>query len=140
MLLAAPPAPFVTSHTDLLERLRAVPGVEAVSLASDLPFGGSSAVFYSAEGDTTVAAETMPRAYIHRVTPEFFATLRIRLEAGRTFLPSEEQPTSPAVVVSHNVTRRFWPNQDPIGTRNKFGAPGSQNPPRAFRVGLRVGF
>jgi hypothetical protein len=31
----------------------------------------------------------MPRAYIHRVTPEFFATLRIRLEAGRTFLPSE---------------------------------------------------
>jgi predicted permease len=125
---AAPPAPFVSSHADLLERIRAVPGVEAASLASDLPFGGSSAVFYSAEGDATVAAETMPRAYIHRVTPEFFATLRIRLEAGRTFLPAEERPDSPAVVVSHNVTRRFWPNQDPIGKRIKFGAPGSQNP------------
>jgi putative ABC transport system permease protein len=125
---AAPPVPFVTSHTDLLERLRAVPGVEAASLASDLPFGGASAVFYSAEGDATVAAETMPRAYIHRVTPEFFATLRIRLEAGRTFLPAEEKPDSPAVIVSHNVTRRFWPNQDPIGKRIKLGAPGSQNP------------
>ncbi|HEY9465516.1 MAG TPA: ABC transporter permease, partial [Vicinamibacterales bacterium] len=125
---AAPPAPFVTSHTDLLERLRAVPGVEAASLASDLPFGGASAVFYSAEGDATVDAETMPRAYIHRVTPEFFATLRIRLEAGRTFLPAEEKPDSPAVIVSHNVTRRFWPNQDPIGKRIKLGAPGSQNP------------
>jgi putative ABC transport system permease protein len=125
---AAPPAPFVSSHADLLERIRAVPGVEAASLASDLPFGGSSAVFYSAEGDATVAAETMPRAYIHRVTPEFFATLRIRLEAGRTFLPAEERPDSSAVVVSHNVTRRFWPNQDPIGKRIKFGAPGSQNP------------
>jgi predicted permease len=125
---AAPPAPFVTSHTDLLERLRAVPGVEAASLASDLPFGGASAVFYSAEGDATVAAETMPRAYVHRVTPEFFATLRIRLEAGRTFLPAEEKPDSPAVIVSHNVTRRFWPHQDPIGKRIKLGAPGSQNP------------
>jgi putative ABC transport system permease protein len=125
---AAAPPRFVSSHTDLLERVRAVPGVEAVSLASDLPFGGSSAVFYSAEGDTTVAAETMPRAYIHRVTPAFFATLRIRLEAGRTFLPGEERPDSQAVVVSHNVTRRFWPNQDPIGKRIKFGAPGSQNP------------
>ena len=125
---AAPPAPFVTSHTDLLERLRAVPGVEAASLASDLPFGGASAVFYSAEGDATVAAETMPRAYIHRVTPEFFATLRIRLEAGRTFLPAEEKPDSPAVIVSHNVTRRFWPHQDPTGKRIKLGAPGSQNP------------
>jgi putative ABC transport system permease protein len=125
---AAPPPPFVRSHGDLLDRIRAVPGVEAASLASDLPFGGASAVFYSAEGDATVAAETLPRAYIHRVTPEFFATLRIRLEAGRTFLPSEERPDSPAVVVSHNVTRRFWPNQDPIGKRIKVGAPGSQNP------------
>jgi putative ABC transport system permease protein len=125
---AAAPAPFVSSHADLVDRIRAVPGVEAVSLASDLPFGGSSAIFYSAEGDATVAAETMPRAYIHRVTPEFFATLRIRLEAGRTFLPSEERTDSPAVVVSHNVTRRFWPNQDPIGKRIKFGVPGSQNP------------
>jgi putative ABC transport system permease protein len=125
---AAAPAPFVSSHADLLDRIRAVPGVEAVSLASDLPFGGSSAIFYSAEGDATVAAETMPRAYIHRVTPEFFATLRIRLEAGRTFVPSEERTDSQAVVVSHNVTRRFWPNQDPIGKRVKIGAPGSQNP------------
>ena len=75
----APPAPFVRSHVELLDRIRAVPGVESVSLASDLPFGGSSATFYSAEGDTTVAAETMPRAYIHRVTPEFFATLRINV-------------------------------------------------------------
>jgi predicted permease len=125
---AAAPAPFVTSHADLLDRVRAVPGVEAASLASDTPYGGASAIFYSAEGDATVAAETLPRAYIHRVTPEFFATLRIRLEAGRTFLPGEERPDSPAVIVSHNVTRRFWPNQDPIGKRIKAGAPGSQNP------------
>ena len=125
---AAAPAPFVSSSADVLDRIRAVPGVEAASLASDLPFGGASAIFYSAEGDATVAAETMPRGYIHRVTPEFFATLRIRLEAGRTFLPGEEKPDSPAVIVSHNVTRRFWPNQDPIGKRIKFGAPGSQNP------------
>jgi len=124
----SPPAPFVSSHTDLLDRIRAVPGVEAASLASDLPFGVSSAVFYSAEGDATVSAETMPRAYVHRVTPEFFATLRIRLEAGRTFLPNEERPDSLSVVVSHNLTRRFWPDQDPIGKRIKLGAPGSQNP------------
>jgi predicted permease len=125
---ATAPAPFVSSHGELLDRIRAVPGVESASLASDLPFGGWSAVFYSAEGDATVAADTMPRAFIHRVTPEFFATLRIRLEAGRTFLPGEEKPDSPAVIVSHNVTRRFWPNQDPIGKRIKLGAPGSQNP------------
>jgi predicted permease len=123
-----PLAPFVTSHADLLDRIRAVPGVESVSLASDLPFGGSSAVFYTAEGDTTVAAETMPRAYVHRVTPEFFTTLRIRIEAGRTFQLAEERTDSQAVIVSHNVTRRFWPNQDPIGKRIKLGAPGSPNP------------
>jgi predicted permease len=124
----SPPAAFVSSHADVLDRVRAVPGVETASLASDLPFGNASATFYSAEGDATVGAETMPRAYLHRVTPEFFTTMRIRLEAGRTFLASEGRADSQAVIVSQNVTRRFWPNQDPIGKRIKFGAPGSQNP------------
>jgi len=106
----------------VLERIRAVPGVAAASLASDLPLEGSaSAVFYAAEGQGSVTAENRPRAYIHRVTPEFFATLRIPLLAGRTFTPAEVVPDTPVVIVSERVTRRFWPGQDPLGKRIKLG-------------------
>jgi putative ABC transport system permease protein len=66
-------------------------------------------------------AQNVPRAYTHRISPEFFSTLRIPIVAGRTFTDEELTPASQAVVVSERVVKRFWPGQDPIGKRIKFG-------------------
>ena len=78
-----PTLPVVTARA-LVERLSAVPGVAAVALGSDLPLDGdSSATYYSAEGQPPLTAQNIPRCYTHRVTPEFFSTLRIPLRAGR---------------------------------------------------------
>ena len=110
------------TNTRVLDRVRAVPGVAAASLASDLPLeGNSSAVFYAAEGQSAVTAENRPRAYIHRVTPDFFSVMRMRMVAGRTFAEQEVIPDTPVVIVSEGVARRFWPGQDPIGKRIKLG-------------------
>jgi predicted permease len=123
------PAPLVVAARSLLDRVRALPGVSAASLASDPPLSGlDSAVFYSAEGDAATDAQTRPRAYVHRVAPEFFATTGIPFRSGRTFLESEMTPRSDAVVVSEHVATRFWPGQDPIGRRLKIGPLTSQNP------------
>jgi predicted permease len=127
----APPAPppLVVPARTLLERVRALPGVTSATLASDLPLeGASSAVFYTAEGQPPVNAQNRPRAYVHRVTPDFFSTLRIPLKNGRTFLETDAAPTSPAVIVSERLVKRFWLDQDPIGRRIKVGSPDSQNP------------
>ena len=113
----------------MLERVRAVPGVVSASLVSDVPLsGGSSATFYTAEGDTTTDAQTVPRAYVHRVSPTFFETMRIPVTSGRTFTDADATPTGLAVIVSDNVARRFWPNQNPIGRRIKLGMPAVLNP------------
>jgi len=124
----APPAPVVYGRA-LLERLRAVPGVNAVALGNDVPLdGNASAVFYSAEGQAPTNAQNAPRAYFHRVSPEFFSTLRIPMRAGRTFTDAEAVPSSTAVIVSDRLVKRFWPGQDPIGKRIKFGNLTSTNP------------
>jgi putative ABC transport system permease protein len=113
----------------LFERVRALPGVAAVSMASDLPLeGNASAVFYTAEGQGVVNAQNRPRAYIHRVTPDFFSTLGIPIVAGRTFEELEIVPDTPVVIVSERLTRRFWPGQDPIGKRMKLGDVTSNSP------------
>ena len=126
---APPPPPFVATSGVLLERLAAVPGVTKAALGSDVPLGPkSSAVFYVAEGDSTITAENRPRAYVHRVTASFFEALSIRLVSGRTFAAAETAPDSTAVIVSNPVVKRFWPGQDPIGKRIKIGAPNSENP------------
>src|SRR5262249_52406820 len=55
-------------------------------------------------------------------------TLGIPLTHGRTFTETELTPASIAVVVSERVARRFWPGQDPIGKRVKFGSLTSNGP------------
>jgi predicted permease len=126
----APPSRPVVEGRVLLDRLRAIPGVAAVALGNDLPLDsdGGGASFYTAEGQPAVNAQNMPRIYVHRVTPDFFSTLRIAFLSGRTFTDTEISPTSPAVIVSEGVVRRFWPGQDPIGKRVKFGSLASSNP------------
>jgi putative ABC transport system permease protein len=123
-----PTQPAVRAR-ELVDALRRVPGVRDVALSTDLPLdGSSSAVFYSAEGMPPVTAETIPRAYIHMLSPAFFQTLRIPLVAGRTFTDDELNGDSPSVVVSERVVNRFWPGQDPIGKRIKFGPLASNAP------------
>jgi putative ABC transport system permease protein len=127
---ATPPAPRpVVEGRVLLDRLRAIPGVSAAAIGNDLPLdGGGSASFYAADGQAAVNAQNAPRIYVHRVTPDFFGTLRIPIVSGRTFSESEISPTSPVVIVSEGVVKRFWPGQDPIGKRVKFGSLTSSNP------------
>ena len=124
-----PPPPLVLPGKDLLARVRAVPGVTMASLSSDIPLGsGGGAIFYSAEGDATTDAQTMPRANWHRVSPEFFDVLKMPFKAGRTFNESDLTPDSTAVIVSEGVTRRFWPGQNPLGKRIKQGPANSTSP------------
>jgi putative ABC transport system permease protein len=126
---AAPPPPLAVDGRAIAERVRALPGVTQVSLTADVPLdGSSSAQFYSAEGQPAVTAQNVPRTYVHRVTPDFFATLRIPLLSGRPFTEQDASPASTAVVVSERVVKRFWPGQDPIGKRIKMGQLSSNAP------------
>ena len=54
--------------------------------------------------------------------------MRLPLKSGRAFADADATPDSAAVIVSENVARRFWPNQDAIGKRIKLGAPTSTSP------------
>ena len=115
------PAPRVTGR-ELLERIRAVPGVVAAALGNDIPLDGNGgASFYVAEGHTEFTAQNRPRTWRHRVSPDFFDALGIPFVSGRTFLDSETTRDSSAVIVSEKIAARFWPGQDPIGKRVKFG-------------------
>jgi putative ABC transport system permease protein len=119
----------VVLGSELLERIGTVPGVAAVALGNDVPLDGFGANFFVAEGqDGAFTAQNRPRAFVHRVSPGFFSTLRIPLRRGRTFVDSEIARRPSAVIVSERVASRFWPGQDPIGKRLKFGTLESDDP------------
>ena len=123
------PARLVVGSRELLDRVGAVPGVATVALGTDVPLNGNvSATSYTAEGQPNVTASNRPRTYQHRVSPEFFATLRIPFLKGRTFLETEISQSPSVVIVSERLASRFWPGQDPIGKRIRLGAEESKNP------------
>jgi len=86
-------------------RLRALPGVRAVSLVQLPPLG------HVVSNWTTEISGRKVTVYPNWVEPDFFETMGIALRAGRTFRPAEKH----AVIVSESFARREWPGQNPLG-------------------------
>jgi putative ABC transport system permease protein len=128
-LTATPDARTVATGRQILERIRSIPSVAAASVSSDVPLSGiANAFFYSVEGQPITDAQTRPRAFVHSVSPDFFVAVAAPILAGRTFTEVEVQSQANVVIVTENLTRRFWPGEDPIGKRIKTGGPDSTDP------------
>jgi predicted permease len=112
----------------MLEDLRGLPGVTHAALASSVPLAGQNATFYSAEGMGEVDASNRPRAYVHRVSPGYVEALGLRLVDGRAFGATDLGVANNNVMVTLALTQRFWPGQNAVGRRIKFGGLTSDNP------------
>ena len=119
----APPADASAGVQALavLDDLRGLPGVTNVSLSSDAPLGGSSAIFYAAEFMGQVDATNRPRAYVHRVSPGYVETIGLRVIDGRAFGSTDLGVDSTSVMVTEALARRFWPSESAVGRRIKQG-------------------
>ena len=123
----APDAKTMAAANDILRRVAVLPSVRSASIGTDAPLTDGNAIYYTAEGQPPVDAHNTPRAYAHRVSPDFFRTLRTRFVAGRTFSADEAQRGADVAIVTENLVRRFWPGQDPLGKRIREGRPNSSN-------------
>jgi len=104
---------------DLYERLEAVPGVQAVAAATQMPFsGGTSRNTTTVETQTGFVETNVERA---NVTAEYFRVMSIPLVAGRLFTPQDRDSDIPVTVVSQTMARAYWPNEEAIGRRIKEG-------------------
>ena len=107
--------------SDLQERVRGLPGVASVALATCPPVndasGGGNVV--GIEGaEMPLAGEVNWR--LNTVGPGYFQTLGQALLAGRDFTV-QDGPDAPCVAVINEVlAKRYWPNQNPIGKRISF--------------------
>ena len=118
---APPPAATGPGPLQLLESLKALPGVKNASLTSSVPLADAGAVFYSAEGMTGVDASNRPRAFVHRIAPGYFETMGMRLVDGRDFALTDLSPDATAVIVTRKVVTRFWAGDSGVGRRIKLG-------------------
>ena len=106
----------------VLERVRAIPGVAAASTTLNRFVPGFAFVtLVRIEGQPTPTGEAHTVQF-RRVSPEYFKTLRIAVLRGRDFTDADGAAAPSVVVISRSFADRFWPNADPLGRRIQRGA------------------
>jgi len=107
-----------TFYDTLRRAAAAVPGVESVALASDMPLLGVNEM--PVQRPESVETTSIARAI---VDPGYFGTLRMRLLAGRNFAPSDREGAPAVAIVNRRMAETFWPGADPIGKTIAVGEP-----------------
>jgi predicted permease len=107
-------------HTQLLDRVREVPGVESASLARLMPFsyGVFSSANLSFDSYQPAPDEQTSVSYIE-VAEDYFKTLGIPLVGGREFQRTDDENAVPVAVINETMAAKYWPGKDPIGQRIK---------------------
>jgi putative ABC transport system permease protein len=101
---------------DLVDRVGALPGVDAVTGASAVPFaGGGSSSSFDIEGRSVTEGEKKPEAHRRSVLPGFHEALGVSVLAGRTIEPADRADAGRVVVVGRALADRYWPDESPIG-------------------------
>ena len=102
-------------YTQLLARMRALPGVVSAAAVTPLPLSGNDSIItFEIEGRPVPKAE-QPSADIKVVTPEYFHTLNIPIKSGRDFTEHDNAKAPGVVIVNEAFAARYFPNESPIG-------------------------
>jgi len=104
-------------HLDFLDRLAALPGVESVGLVENVPLNeGTAPVRVFPEG-AAIDAEAGTLVNVTFAAGDYFRTMGVALEAGRSFVADDHLLGTGNAVVSRTLANRLWPGEDPLGRR-----------------------
>ena len=124
-------AAAISGQQVLAERLAAIPGVTAVSSASDMPAAEPSWIVYTRDPALGPPPEQTPVASNNLVKPGYFETMGIKLRSGRTFTPNDVAGREPVAIISETLAKqRFGGNA--VGRRLKWGGSDSPQPWRTI--------
>jgi predicted permease len=111
----------VAFYRETERRIAALPGVERVAMSSQIPLGGfNPPVFIEIDGRDSGDARVRPVIQNFQVSPGYFATMGVRILAGRPFTDADRAGSEPVAIVSETAARMFWKDQDPVGKRLRF--------------------
>jgi putative ABC transport system permease protein len=105
-------------HDELIDRVKALPGVESAALARQtlLGYGTFSSAPIAVDGYQPPPGE-QPSADYNQVGPGYFATIGIPLVSGREFTHSDNETATPVAIVNETMSARYWPGKNPVGER-----------------------
>jgi predicted permease len=111
---------WLALQTEILDRVRRVPGVRSVSWSTMTPLSGRDrGVIVDVPGFVS-RTEIEKTIHLVSVSPEYFATLGAPLLLGRAFTPRDGESAPKVAIVNQTAARFYFGNADPIGKQVKF--------------------
>src|SRR3989440_4859410 len=106
--------------TQLLDRVRELPGVESATLSRLMPFSYTTFSFapLAIDGYQPASDEQLDSSYLE-VGEDYFKTLGIPIVAGREFRRTDDKNALPVAVINETMAAKYWPGKDPLGQRLK---------------------
>ncbi len=98
----------------VMEKLQALPGVEAVAVSDAIPFDAGKRTF-RIQGQPLMPPADRPGARYGSVTPDYFRALGVPLIQGRAFRDSDADAAPPVAIVNRAFARRYFSGQESIG-------------------------
>ncbi|HEV3469192.1 MAG TPA: ABC transporter permease [Pyrinomonadaceae bacterium] len=121
--------------SEVLARVAAVPGVEAVGAVNPLPLGGNFNTYsFRIEGRPAPAPGEAPVSDFRTAAPGYFRAMGIPVLRGRAFDERDTEKSPPVMLVNEALARKYFPGEDPLGKRITTGDSGSGNPPLTREV------
>jgi len=113
---AVPAAEYGMLAQEMADRTRALPGIDAVTVAHDIPLaiGGSNDIVSIPGVDPPPGAD-YHRISSNQVDPEYFETMGISVLAGRAFTEDDRPGAARVIIVSDSAARTYWPGENPLG-------------------------
>ena len=101
----------------ILTKVRSIPSVRSASLVNCLPIAGGVSTDFEIVGRPKAKSGEEPSADIRIIDPQYMRAMRIPLLRGREFSARDFADAPRVMVINQTMANRFWPGQDPIGSR-----------------------
>jgi putative ABC transport system permease protein len=114
-------------YHDVVDRVRAIPGIESATVARDLPLSGTDpSTPIDTEGKTPGPTQAEVVTRYRAVGEDYFRTLEIPVQQGRAFNERDTSDSAPVAIVSESLARQYWPGESAVGKRLKPKVKGSE--------------
>jgi predicted permease len=123
-------------YKSILEKVAAVPGVRQASMTNHLPIGGDVWSLNRAVEGRPIAERGKELTAVYRVSrPNYFATMRIPIVAGRDFDDHDTEATPLVMIINEALAQREFPHENPLGKQITLGD-GRGNPKWSTIIGV----
>ena len=115
-------------YKQLIEKLRQTPGIVAAGGSTDLPLLGGWTHAFTVEGYQPPPGPQLSLGNHSVIYGDYLQAMGIPLLHGRNFTELDGPKSIPVLIVSESLAKKYWPGQDPLGKRLKWGPSESTDP------------